>query len=431
MSDPAHPHDTSQADEILNGQVIYLKRGRLNKFGFEPAWNSYFDLYLSTKYLEKPILQLEDVTFHLWLRKNLNDADPTWQMPSIRVMKRKFGIGQNKIEAMLDRLTKACLLKKVSGQGSGDKGANVTNTYELSDPIQDIDDFLLVAREGKFPHPLKAEWQHHQAPPLYPKQVQGAVPEISTPPVPKMGRHKHTSSIKQTTRTMKENNNNSGGDQKQDVVVALVQLRITKRVAQRLASRHKEALIYQQIDYHQFDLATKPNDPNITPGRLRRRIEEDWAAPDGYTPDWRDRQAAEKAATEQAQAAAKQREEEQERLANERKAQEAARDLEREEQRRKMVETLRDAYQPVKETVAQMDQLWPQVLADLKPRGDALAIYLAGSELIHLTNDQAVIAVQNDYAREWLEGRLAGIVGEVLAKRLDGRKPALEFITLQ
>jgi hypothetical protein len=103
--------------EILADQVIHVKRGRMNGLGFEPAFNSYFDFYASSKYVDPPLLQLEDIAFHLFLRKNLNDKNPAWQMPSVRQIRKKFRIGQHKLEAMLKRLEQAHLLQKESGVG--------------------------------------------------------------------------------------------------------------------------------------------------------------------------------------------------------------------------------------------------------------------------------------------------------------------------
>lgn len=70
--------------------------------GYEPCYNTFFDLYLEQGYL-----QLEDVTFYLFLRKHHN-----YRTPTIRHMKQKFGVGQGKIYAMLERLESANLLKK-------------------------------------------------------------------------------------------------------------------------------------------------------------------------------------------------------------------------------------------------------------------------------------------------------------------------------
>jgi hypothetical protein len=188
----------STASKILEDQVVHLKRGRFNQYGFEPAWNAYFDFYASPKYIEPPLLQLEDIAFHLFLRKNLNDQNPNWRMPSIRQMKRRLHVSQDRLEAMMVRLDAAHLLKKVSGYHQGDEGANIPNHYILSDPIQTLEEFLSVAAAGVFSRPLKEEWQEFLADdPLYRNSVQG-VPEVGTAPVPEIGTDKQTSFLKQT-----------------------------------------------------------------------------------------------------------------------------------------------------------------------------------------------------------------------------------------
>lgn len=174
------------AKTILDDQVIYVKRGRLNGLGFEPCFNTYFDFYLDNRYFDKPLLQLEDVTFHLYLRKNLNDQNSTWRMPSIRQMKKKFGISQDKIESMLRRLHDAHLLRKESGVGRGEDGRNTNNGYTLSDPLPTLEMFLAVASEGVFGVPISGTYQADP------------VPEIGTPPVPEIGRQEQTSSLQQT-----------------------------------------------------------------------------------------------------------------------------------------------------------------------------------------------------------------------------------------
>ena len=118
------------AKAILEDQVIVVKRGRSNGLGFEPAFNSYFDFYLDTKYFGQSLLQLQDVTFHLFLRKNLNDQNPSWKMPTLRRMRQKFGISNDRIYAMFMRLEKAHLLTKESGTRTG--VINTRNNYILS-----------------------------------------------------------------------------------------------------------------------------------------------------------------------------------------------------------------------------------------------------------------------------------------------------------
>ena len=148
-------HVVVDANKILDEQVIHLKRGRTNSFGWEPAWNSYFDFYASSKYISPPLIKLEDISLHLFLRKNLNDKNPQWKMPTIRQLKKKFAVSQDKIEGMMKRLEDAHLLRKVSGASNG---FNVGNDYILSDPVQTLDEFLIVACEGVFPRLPRPEW---------------------------------------------------------------------------------------------------------------------------------------------------------------------------------------------------------------------------------------------------------------------------------
>jgi len=180
------------SSEILDGQTIVLKRGRLNGLGFEPAWNSYFDFYISPKYISPSLLKLEDMSLHLFLRKNLNDKDPTWKMPTIRQMKHKLGVSYDRLHAMMTRLEKAHLLFKESGLRKGEGGENIRNTYILSDPIQDLAEFLVVAAAGVFPHPLKGEW--NQSMRLGPcPNFRNTLSRFSGhPPVPEIGTDQQT-----------------------------------------------------------------------------------------------------------------------------------------------------------------------------------------------------------------------------------------------
>ncbi len=92
-----------------------------------------------------------------------------------------------------------------------------------------------------------------------------------------------------------ENNNNSGDDfgPKSDVVVALLDHGISQKVAQRLASRYSQERVLQKISYVDYLVAEAPDKVQKPNGWLRRAIEEDYGAPDGYiSPEDRERQAA-------------------------------------------------------------------------------------------------------------------------------------------
>ncbi len=68
------------------------------------------------------------------------------------------------------------------------------------------------------------------------------------------------------------------------LVQSLTELGITAGVARRLVADHDPAAVARQIAYHDHERAADPADPRLTPGRLRRRIEGDWAPPPGFVP---------------------------------------------------------------------------------------------------------------------------------------------------
>ena len=82
----------------------------------------------------------------------------------------------------------------------------------------------------------------------------------------------------------------------------LVRLGVTRAVARRLLDTFGAARAGHHCEVHAWECAASPDRPELTPGRLRRRIEEDWADPPGF------RTAAERAAQEAARASAAERE---------------------------------------------------------------------------------------------------------------------------
>jgi hypothetical protein len=181
-------------------QSFYVKQGRYIDFGFEPCANAFFDFYVTDRYIDPPLLQLEDVTFFLFLRKNVNPSNPSWKMPSTRQIQRRLDISWRKLDAMMQRLIRARLLERISGVGAGNKGANVSNSYLLSDPYPTLDEFLTV-----FYDQLKDNWKEYAAE-HYPDckmqtggdcEMQSAIREMQSPDDCEEQSHKQTS-YKQT-----------------------------------------------------------------------------------------------------------------------------------------------------------------------------------------------------------------------------------------
>ncbi len=78
------------------------------------------------------------------------------------------------------------------------------------------------------------------------------------------------------------------------LVQSLTERGVTTGVARRLVADHARAAVARQIAHYDHERAADPADPRLTPGRLRRRIEGDWAPPPGFVPTAeRERQADE------------------------------------------------------------------------------------------------------------------------------------------
>lgn len=82
----------------------------------------------------------------------------------------------------------------------------------------------------------------------------------------------------------KESNNNSGGEseRKDSVVVALIDHGISEKVAKRLTRHYSAERVLQKIEYLDYLVAETPDKVQKPNGWLRRAIEEDYGAPDGY-----------------------------------------------------------------------------------------------------------------------------------------------------
>ncbi len=138
----------------IEDSLVPITKGRegLRGFGFEPAFNEFYDLYASDKVLSKPILRLEDIAMYLYLRKCVNVERDDWNPPSIRHLRRKFKISSGKIYTILERLEKAHLLRKQSGVR--EEGGNVPNRYALFDPLPE-EEFVNAAEAGVFTVPVR------------------------------------------------------------------------------------------------------------------------------------------------------------------------------------------------------------------------------------------------------------------------------------
>jgi hypothetical protein len=309
--------------------------------GFETAWNEYFDCYASTTYTTRPLIRLEDISYHLYLKKNLNPTNPRWEMPSFRQLKKVLGLSQDKLQGIEERLGVAGLLVKESGVGKGSKGENVANEYVLYEPLE-LAEFLLAVAEGRLPGALTEKGQRRLAefrarfaapasggqpggderPPAIgpetgaapavpesgtggadgataptgrsvPESGTGVVPfsgtpgvqPAGTPPTPDSGTQNTPGATHLPQQTSQQHTAPAADAA---VVVApqelLLARGITPLAAHHLSATHDPARIARQVEVFDFLRDADPTDARLTPGRLRRMIEEDWAPPAHFVP---------------------------------------------------------------------------------------------------------------------------------------------------
>ena len=136
------------AEYNVEDSLVPITKGKegLRGFGFEPAFNEFYDLYASDRVLSKPILRLEDIALYLYLRKCVNVEQGDWKAPSVRHLKRKFRIGADTLYEILERLERVHLLRKVSGLR---ESGNMANQYNLFDPLSE-EQFVKAAKAGVF-----------------------------------------------------------------------------------------------------------------------------------------------------------------------------------------------------------------------------------------------------------------------------------------
>ncbi len=181
------------------------------------------------------------------------------------------------------------------------------------------------------------------------------------------------------------------------VVVALVDLGITKKIARDLAVRYTAELIHEQIDMLPYRQADNP------PAVLVKAIREEWAPPAGYqTPEQREAQEAELVALRQDQMISKESEG-------------------RVQPRRQVVE-----FRPFQGIGLDSRRAWATALMSLKGQDGAEA-YLSGTQLLARDGDELVVGTGTAYAAEWLQRRIAHRAAQLLSA-LGGERVAVRFV---
>jgi hypothetical protein len=211
----------------------------------------------------------------------------------------------------------------------------------------------------------------------------------------------------------------NSADGKAEAKAALLTMGLAATVTERLVSRHSVERIKEKIEFLRYLQEQTPGRIKNPKGWLRRAIEENYGAPDGY-----------KSTTErEAEAAEKQHQKETFEQAI--LAQEQRRREEQVQRQQAAAARLAD-FQKQYGTTQQEVDLWRQVLDEFKlsQAPGTFQAYLADTVLLSLRDGEALIGLPNFWMRDWVENRLAKKIGQTLTQYLDGQKVTPKFIAL-
>ena len=238
------------------------------------------------------------------------------------------------------------------------------------------------------------------------KSLQGASKTVLQALVRK---HDKQETVKQETEHVHEQQHmhvNPAPQALEDVVVALTELGVTKRIACQLARQHPESEIRAQISMLEY---RKPEDAAAV---LVKAIKEEWSPPAGYqTLGQREAQAREA-----------------ERIEAELEAWRQSQMVSRETGGTGRIQTRREAaeFMPFQATPLDSRRVWATALLDLKSHDGADA-YLRGTRLLARDDDELVVGTGTAYAAEWLQRRIAHRAAQILSA-LGGERVAVRFV---
>jgi DNA-binding MarR family transcriptional regulator len=215
-----------------------------------------------------------------------------------------------------------------------------------------------------------------------------------------------------------------GGDKtQQNLAAALIDKGIKATVAKQLTRTYSRQRIEANLDWWAWKKDKDPTSIKINPaGLLRRAIEDDYAS-EGHHHGFQTRQQKAVVAAQQ-----KQRLKQQQKLADERERQQQALVRQKELARAKRLEALRERYR----STAKVQKLWQEVLEKLRPEITPLKfnLHLTKSELLSLSDGQAVICVPTTFTKNWVEDNVSKFIQEALGQHRGGQIARLKIIAL-
>jgi len=308
-----------------------------------------------------------------------------------KVLDRGTGLGKSSVVRALNSLEQKNIILRVRRQSERKGNEATTYTLNINTPLSQNETRVV------------------------PKLVQGLSHQRDTQQTARQ------QTVKQQQQKINKDGGSTSGDG-QSIAAVLIEKGVEKNVAQQLVKQHNKQQVENNLDWFEWKQKNHPHSIKTNPaGLLRRAIEQDYATEGHKGFQTRQQKAA-------ASLAKKQRLEVQERLIHARKQQQEASLQQREIERVKLLEMLREQYH----TGEQEDKLWAQAMKTLKAQvpGTSFKAYLASSSLLAVREGKVLIAVLNRFVKAQLEDRLAENIQQALGQQLKDQVVTIECLPL-
>ena len=224
-----------------------------------------------------------------------------------------------------------------------------------------------------------------------------------------------------SARTREDNNNSSGEtESKNDVVVALLcHHGIAQKVAHRLAERYSQDRIEEKIAYLEFLQDERPEEVKKPAAWLRKAIEDNYSAPDGFV------SKAERERRQQEEA--REAQEYDELIRQTQQIQQAKREAEAAE-RANLLQRIRDQYGTTEDDI----EFWKKSQREIRYTTNAnIFALISDAQILKCTEDTVLIGVEREV--EWRQLQHPGTVHAIKRAlgHVAGQLVELEVINMQ
>jgi hypothetical protein len=312
------------------------------------------------------------------------------------IIRRTFGFKKASDDISLNQMLNGIVRK---GGERLDSGCGIKNRTTLSQALQSLESMgIILKKRNASPQKkdLPTTYSLRLAPIANPDPPEESNQKRGTEIVPLPVRKSYPQeTVKQET------------EEQQHVVAALSNAGISGRTASKLVEQYDSEYLMQKVDYLEFLQEGEDTKVKRPAGWLRRAIEQDFAAPDGYKPP--EAVQKEKRQIELAQKQLEQRQKTIQQTFRQVEKQQAEKERQRALMAGQKLEELRAKYQPSKAEA----QAWKGVKEQLeKAYPGSLQVKAAteNSHLLSVRDGVATFACMNKFAAQWIGSKLEILV---------------------